>query len=68
MGWQRNDPSSDFRGAGLIALQNLLYMAQARAPASTAEHGTGPSGTQPRAGHILRSAKRCYADRLSSCC
>ncbi len=28
MGWQRNDPSSDFRGAGLIALQNHLYMAQ----------------------------------------
>lgn len=28
MGWQRNDPSSDFRGAGLIALQNHLHMAQ----------------------------------------
>ncbi|CAK0779165.1 hypothetical protein CVIRNUC_004709 [Coccomyxa viridis] len=28
MGWQRNDPSSDFRGAGLIALQNHLFMAQ----------------------------------------
>jgi len=28
MGWQRNDPSSDFRGAGLIALHNHLYMAQ----------------------------------------
>ena len=30
MGWQRDDPSSDFRGAGLVALQNLLFMAQAR--------------------------------------
>ena len=30
MGWQRNDPSSDFRGAGLIALQNHLFMAQVR--------------------------------------
>ena len=28
MGWQRNDPSSDFRGAGLVSLQNHLYMAQ----------------------------------------
>ncbi|KAK9916118.1 hypothetical protein WJX75_008858 [Coccomyxa subellipsoidea] len=28
MGWQRNNPSSDFRGAGLIALHNHLYMAQ----------------------------------------
>ncbi len=28
MGWQRNDPSSDFRGAGLIALRNTLFMAQ----------------------------------------
>ena len=28
MGWQRNDPSSDFRGAGLIALHNHLHMAQ----------------------------------------
>ena len=28
MGWQRNNPSSDFRGAGLIALHNLLHMAQ----------------------------------------
>jgi hypothetical protein len=28
MGWQQKDPSSDFRGAGLIALQNLIYLAQ----------------------------------------
>ena len=31
MGWQRNDPSSDFRGAGLIALQNHLFMARVSA-------------------------------------
>ena len=35
MGWQRNNPSSDFRGAGLIALHNHLYMAQV-APLSPA--------------------------------
>ena len=32
MGWQRNNPSSDFRGAGLIALHNHLYMAQVGPP------------------------------------
>lgn len=29
MGWQRDDPASDFRGAGFVALENLLFMAQA---------------------------------------
>ncbi|KAK9805095.1 hypothetical protein WJX73_005931 [Symbiochloris irregularis] len=28
MGWQRDDPSSDFRGAGFAALENLLFMAR----------------------------------------
>lgn len=28
MGWQRDDPSSDFRGAGFAALENLLYLAR----------------------------------------
>lgn len=28
MGWQQKDPSTDFRGAGLIALENLIYLAQ----------------------------------------
>lgn len=28
MGWQRDDPASDFRGAGFVALQNMLYMAR----------------------------------------
>lgn len=28
MGWQRDDPASDFRGGGFVALQNLLYLAQ----------------------------------------
>ena len=28
MGWQQRDPSTDFRGAGLIALENLIYLAQ----------------------------------------
>ena len=28
MGWQRDDPASDFRGAGFISLENHLYMAQ----------------------------------------
>lgn len=27
MGWQRDDPGSDFRGAGFAALENLLYLA-----------------------------------------
>jgi hypothetical protein len=40
MGWQRDDPSSDFRGAGLIALQNLLYLAQARPCCLVSRHGT----------------------------
>jgi len=26
MGWQGNDPSTDFRGAGYMALENLLYL------------------------------------------
>ena len=29
MGWQRDDPASDFRGAGYIALELHLYMAEA---------------------------------------
>lgn len=28
MGWQQRDPSTDFRGAGLIALENLIHLAQ----------------------------------------
>lgn len=28
MGWQRNDPRTDFRGAGFTALENHLYMAE----------------------------------------
>lgn len=28
MGWQQRDPSSDIRGGGLIALENLIYLAQ----------------------------------------
>lgn len=28
MGWQRDDPTSDFRGAGLLCLQNLVYLAE----------------------------------------
>lgn len=27
MGWQGTDPATDFRGGGLMALQNLVYMA-----------------------------------------
>lgn len=27
MGWQGTDPATDFRGGGLISLQNLLYLA-----------------------------------------
>ncbi len=27
MGWQGTNPATDFRGGGLISLQNLLYMA-----------------------------------------
>jgi hypothetical protein len=26
MGWQGEDPATDFRGAGLISLEQLLYM------------------------------------------
>ncbi|KAF3667713.1 hypothetical protein FXO37_09893 [Capsicum annuum] len=28
MGWQGKDPSTDFRGAGFISLENLLYFAR----------------------------------------
>lgn len=28
MGWQGNDPSTDFRGGGFISLENLLFFAQ----------------------------------------
>jgi len=28
MGWQGNDPSTDFRGAGYLALDNLIYFAE----------------------------------------
>ena len=28
MGWQRDDPTSDFRGGGYFSLQMLLYLAQ----------------------------------------
>eukprot|EP00884_Botryococcus_braunii_P009559 jgi/Botrbrau1/18604/Bobra.0367s0044.1 len=28
MGWQRNDPRTDFRGGGFTALENHLYMAE----------------------------------------
>eukprot|EP00191_Tetraselmis_sp_GSL018_P001183 CAMPEP_0177615690 /NCGR_PEP_ID=MMETSP0419_2-20121207/23625_1 /TAXON_ID=582737 /ORGANISM="Tetraselmis sp., Strain GSL018" /LENGTH=380 /DNA_ID=CAMNT_0019113435 /DNA_START=69 /DNA_END=1212 /DNA_ORIENTATION=+ len=28
MGWQGTDPSTDFRGAGFLALENLLYFAE----------------------------------------
>ncbi|KAG6398721.1 hypothetical protein SASPL_140190 [Salvia splendens] len=28
MGWQGNDPSTDFRGAGFISLENLLFFAK----------------------------------------
>lgn len=27
MGWQGTDPATDFRGGGLVSLQNLLYLA-----------------------------------------
>ncbi len=30
MGWQRDDPASDFRGGGFASLTNHLYMAEAR--------------------------------------
>ena len=30
MGWQRDDPRSDFRGGGFASLQNHLYMAKVR--------------------------------------
>lgn len=30
MGWQGVDPSTDFRGAGALALQNLLFLARER--------------------------------------
>ena len=30
MGWQGNNPATDFRGGGLISLQNLLFMAAQR--------------------------------------
>lgn len=35
MGWQQNDPSTDFRGAGFIALENLLFLAQVFIPRPT---------------------------------
>ena len=52
MGWQRDDPSSDFRGAGLVALQNLLFMAQAGCPCTT-QCGPCPvcGGVQQRTSH-----------------
>mmetsp|Transcript_18983 Transcript_18983/g.53175 ORF Transcript_18983/g.53175 Transcript_18983/m.53175 type:complete len:290 (-) Transcript_18983:252-1121(-) len=28
MGWQGEDPGTDFRGSGMLGLQNLLYMAE----------------------------------------
>lgn len=28
MGWQGKDPSTDFRGAGFISLENLLFFAK----------------------------------------
>jgi len=28
MGWQRDDPRSDFRGGGLLCLENLVFMAE----------------------------------------
>nr|CAB3489794.1 unnamed protein product [Digitaria exilis] len=28
MGWQGRDPSTDFRGAGFISLENLLFFAK----------------------------------------
>ena len=30
MGWQRDDPASDFRGGGFASLTNHLFMAEAR--------------------------------------
>jgi len=30
MGWQSDHPSSDFRGAGYLALENLVYFAEKR--------------------------------------
>lgn len=30
MGWQRDDPCSDFRGGGFLCLQNLVFMAEQR--------------------------------------
>lgn len=30
MGWQRDDPRSDFRGGGFASLQNHLFMAEVR--------------------------------------
>jgi ELMO domain-containing protein len=30
MGWQGTDPATDFRSGGLLALQNLLYLAEER--------------------------------------
>ena len=32
MGWQQSDPSTDFRGAGFIALENLLFLAEVGIP------------------------------------
>ena len=35
MGWQGNDPATDFRSAGLISLQHLIYLAQMHKPVFT---------------------------------
>ncbi|GFP89250.1 elmo domain-containing protein b, partial [Phtheirospermum japonicum] len=32
MGWQGKDPSTDFRGAGFISLENLLFCTKAYSP------------------------------------
>jgi len=45
MGWQRDDPASDFRGGGFASLTNHLFMAEARRARAA------PGWGWPAAGH-----------------
>ncbi|KAL6520544.1 hypothetical protein OROMI_032306 [Orobanche minor] len=42
MGWQGKDPSTDFRGAGFISLENLLFFAKTYS--EKIEYGFSPGG------------------------
>lgn len=66
MGWQRNDPSSDFRGAGLIALHNHLHMAQV-SPSTKTHRNTALMCHITVCADLLSQHQRGYADNTCVC-